>query len=331
MNEQTLIQLVAGKSKRSKHQKNKLNESDAELIDINGELWALTLDQFSPQEDLFTSNNPEILGSNLATATLSDLYAAGAKPEFFLQGLTLPKNVDSIFVRKFSKGFQKTLSNANCFLCGGDIGTEEDWRYSGFAMGRVRGNRPLMRIFSRRSHSIWVTGQLGDANLAALEKKMTPKFELRHNEAKLIHENASACMDTSGGLIDAIWWFHKLNPFLRFEIDLNNIPWAKGVIEASKYINVPPEAFLLGGAGEYELIFAIPEPISKNALKAMTSIQVTKIGTAMPDNKPGVYFFNHKKNIILMKDNLPCPRKCENNEIYINKVIKLAKKIFGEK
>ena len=80
MNEYELIRAMAGRFPRHPAQENEPFTCDAEIIRLGDELWGLTMDEFTPEEDRFTMEEPEILGANLANATLSDLYAAGAEP-----------------------------------------------------------------------------------------------------------------------------------------------------------------------------------------------------------------------------------------------------------
>ncbi|HVN98226.1 MAG TPA: AIR synthase related protein [Syntrophorhabdaceae bacterium] len=329
MKEHEWIGLITHGLKRDARQRNRLFECDAEILEMNGQLWALTLDQFSPEEDMFSSEEPEILGANLATATISDLFAAGAMPEFFLQGLTICHSADKVFVRRLAQGIVSVLSSVGCALCGGDLGEAEQWRFSGFAMGRVRDNKPLSRILPERSHSIWVTGNFGDANLAVLEKGPTPVFEVRNREAQVIHKYGTACIDTSGGLVDALWWLHTLNPDTRFEIDLNRIPLASGVREAGK-AEVPIEAFLLGGAGEYELLFSVPEPITSEIQDALQTIQTIRIGEVYPRSHAGLYFRKQGVVVSRMETEPPCPRENLNREAYIQSVLSVARKLAGE-
>lgn len=329
MKENEWIKLIADGFKRDRRQRNGLFECDAEILEINGQLWALTLDQYSPEEDMFTSERPEILGANLATATLSDLFAAGAMPEFFIQGLTIPQNSDELFVRGLTEGIKGVLTEVGCTMCGGDLGTAEQWRFSGFAMGRVLDNRPLSRILPCKTHSLWVTGQFGDANLSAFQGNSTPVFEVRHREAQVIHKWGTACMDTSGGLMDALWWLHNLNPDMRFEIDLDHVPLAPGIMESAG-AGIPPEAFLMGGAGEYELVFSIPEHITSQVRTDLQAIQAVRIGDVSLRNEAGLFLRKQGEIVTRMTRESPCPREAADRETYIQSVLNMARELAGE-
>jgi thiamine-monophosphate kinase len=283
MNEYDLIRAMAAKFPRSKDQLNRLFECDAELIKIGDQVWGLTMDDFSPNEDLFTSDNPAALGANLAVATLSDLLAAGVAPRFFMHAVSLPRGVAQSFIDGLVEGIADVLKDAGCTLCGGDLGTSDNWRYCGFAMGPVASARPLTHRLPKAPQSLWITGELGDANLAALRKTPTPAFELRLKEVVAIRQHATACIDTSGGLMDAVWILREMNPEMGFTIHADRIPMASGLREFAKKSGIPAEAALLGGAGEYELLFttpmALPEATAaliRTALRASISAATGK-------------------------------------------------------
>lgn len=321
MSEYDLIRSFAGAFPRSPLQQNGLFASDAEIIKIGDHLWGLTIDEFSPEEDLFTSQDPFTLGANLATATLSDLFAVGAVPEWFMHSLTLPREADQALIDGLRAGIADVLGRAGCSLCGGDMGSAESWRFCGFAMGPV--GRSLSRIMPGEPQSLWATGTLGDANLAALTGAPTPAFELRLKEAAVIRERATGCIDTSGGFFDSVWLLHELNPDYKFEIDLDLLPIAAGIREAAGAVGFPAEAALLGGAGEYELLFTLPESVSE------LDIEATKVGNACPDQCPGVSLYREHELVSQMTSPPPCPRDAASVQDHIGDVIKMASTLFS--
>jgi thiamine-monophosphate kinase len=329
MNEYDIIRSMAGRFPRSRRQRNQLFTCDAELIEIGGQLWGLTLDEFTPEEDLFSSEDPELLGANLATATLSDLLAAGAEPEFFMHAVSLPRQADAAFIDRLCGGIKSVLDKVGCFLCGGDIGMAETWRYCGFAMGRLLGDKPLTHILPKEPQMLWVTGQLGDANLAALAGQPTPRFELRLEEAGLARRFGTACIDTSDGFLNAIWLLHTVNPEMRIEVHCDRLPFAPGIPDFAALKGFPKEAALLGGAGEYELLFSTPlfTPGSPNAQAVSAAAKL--IATAQSHDKPGVFLYRSSKPIGTMLEAPPCPRDAANVAEHIQDVMQAAQKLFG--
>lgn len=313
---------------RSDRQRNALFECDSEIILIGEALWGLSMDEFSPEEDLFTCENPVRLGNNLAIATLSDLLAAGAEPQFFMQSVSLPKGVEADFVDGLMAGVRSVLNRLDCALCGGDVGTADPWRFCGFGMGPVRSIRPLTHRLSDPPHTLWITGTLGDANLAALQNAPTPAFELRNSEAGVIRSHASACVDTSGGFLDALWLLHKQNPTLRFDIRLDDVPMAADVLKAAKSMGFPAESALLGGAGEYELLFAVPQTADSKFRENALADSFTCIGATRKDADAGIRLCRPGGPPIKMDEAPPCPRSAATIKEHVHEVMAMANHLF---
>lgn len=324
MNEADIIRFFTQPFPRSDRQLNEPFECDAELLRIGDETWALSIDDFSPEEDRFTDDDPRQLGANLVTATLSDLLAAGAEPRFFMHALTLPPNAGDAFLQGLRDGMAETLERAGCFLCGGDLGRGPAWRYSGFSMGPAA--RPLTRKLPDTSSALRVTGRLGDANRAALLQTPTPAFELRLREAEVIRKHATGCIDTSGGLMDALWNLHTLNPHLRIELHRERIPLADGLADGLP-AGIPPEAALAGGAGEYELLCATPALDSEKEAE-LTALGITRIADLFAGD-PGLFVWLDSQTIRKVEAPPPCPRTGGTIEEYIGAVVRYATGLFG--
>lgn len=329
MNEYDTIRAIAAQFRRSPDQLNGLFECDAELVRIRGETWGLTMDDFSPDEDLFTSESPVLLGANLAVATLSDLFAAGVEPRFFMHAVSVPRERDATFVRELADGIRGVLDKAGCFLCGGDFGTAPAWRYCGFAMGPVASAQPLTHRIPNEPQTLWVTGTLGDANLAAFQKGPTPSFELRQVEAQRIRQYGTACMDTSGGLMDAVWILHELNPTMSFKIHADKIPLAPGLRAFAKATGIPAAAALLGGAGEYELLFTTPRDLSAASRAELRDLGMTDIGELTLSGTPGVHIHRDGRTLGTMTVPPPCPRAASDVDEHAQAVVKMAVELFG--
>lgn len=327
MNEQDLIRRIASQFPRSPLQSNALFGCDAEVLEMGGRQWCLTMDEFSPEEDLFTSGSPETLGANLAVATLSDLLACGAEPRFFMQSLVLPKNPAAGFVDGLAAGIKKVLGAAGCHLCGGDLGSARGWRFTGFAMGPAAGV-PLTHNLPGKDYTLWVTGRLGDANFAVLNELPTPSFELRLAESKVIRSLAAACIDTSGGLVDALWLLRGQNPDLRFELDLDRVPFSRGIPEFAETSGLPAGAFLLGGAGEYELLFALPAGLPAAQARKIERAGATRIGRAYRRGKPGLGFLRGGLPLSEMKAAPPDPREFPTIKKYTAAVLAASRELF---
>lgn len=319
MREESLIDAIWRKFPRAPDQRNGPFESDAEIVTIADELWAITVDEFSEAEDAFGGLEAENLGHNLVTGVLSDLFACGATPRFFLHAMVLPPQTWN--VETLVEGIRLALDEASVFLLGGDLGHAPAWRYTGAALGSVESGRPVTRRMPATEHSLWITGTLGDANLAVLNRLPAPKLELRSAESRYIRMRAAACIDTSGGLMDSLWTLHTQNPAMRFEIDAASLPYDPAVIEFAAKRDVPPPAFLFGGAGEYELLFAA-------APGEIPGIGAACIGWTVPSSEPGLFLqVNGRPRHVTEPP--PCPRASTDQEDYIQAILTQVRHVFG--
>ncbi len=319
MNEYHMIQTLFQDFSRSSDQVNDLFTCDAELIEIGEQVWGMTMDEFTPEEDMFINDNPAILGRNLAICTLSDLFSAGVTPRFYMHSIALPHAGAEVFSSQLVGGVRSVLEEVGCFLCGGDLGTAATWRYCGFGLGPVA-NRSISRVLPAIPQSLWITGSLGDANVAAIQGTQTPSFELRLAEAAFIRDYATGCIDTSGGFMDALWTLSSLNPKLRFTVNLADIPYAPKVIKFAKESHIPLEAALIGGAGEYELLFTVPVDTDVQGLDAR------KVGEVGP-GEGGVCLVRDGRDSLMLSPP-PCPRSFSNRDEYIKQVMEAAKALY---
>ncbi len=284
MNEYSLIRHLFGDVKD-------LFKSDAQLIEVAGQKWGITCDSFSLEEDLFTADNPHVLGQNLVTATLADLIATGCKPAFYEHTLILPKTSSETWVRELTEGISHALVQAGCQLIGGDMGQADRFAYTGIGLGPQLRN--VSRLLPNELQKLYVSGELGDVNESILKRLPTPLLEPR-----VLPACALAAIDTSSGFMDAVWQLHVLNPHVKFEI--TNPP-------------VKDIRFLFGAAGEYELLFTSAEPVPGAIC----------IGTVTP-GKTGVYL-NGKE----IKVPPPDPRSFTSLQEYITSVEKQVHELFG--
>lgn len=366
MKEREIIAAVAERLARSPRQRNALFASDAEIIEVGGELLAVTVDDYSA-EDRLSPEDPHLLGWNLVAATVSDLLAVGAVPRFMLNSLVATRSMDAAYLRALSDGMSAALETCGATMAGGDVGTGADWRFTGVALGDFpAGRRPLSRRPPRGAGVVLVSGACGDANLAAGAGGPAPRFELRLPESAALAAIAAAatgvtadgaatgvtaddaaavaCIDTSDGLASALESIAALDPGVRVEIDLDAVPYAPGVIEAAAKMSVPPELFLMGSAGEYELLALVGEEGRGDARRAgaleaglrpigtFTSAGQRGLRLSMSGTPPGLFFrrgSDARAARLIAQPVLPDPREAPSLEAYCASLIDLARRTFG--
>ena len=328
MKETDIIAAIRKHLKRSARQRMGAFEADAEIAEIGGQVLAFTADDFSAEDAMAAGDPPpELLGWNVVTATLSDLLAVGARPEFMLHSLVVTAEMDAGVLEGISAGVQEALDAFGAAMLGGDVGTGERWRYAGFAVGSFgQGAAPLSRRIPVGEGLVVATGTVGDANLAAAQGLAAPRFECRLAESRRIAAGAAACIDTSDGLAKAVETLAELNPQLRVAIDLDAISYAEGSADFAATAGVRPEALLFGSAGEYELLACVPR---RHGQRLLEGGGLTAIGTFGRRGPPGIYYRRRGARKPIPAPCVPDPREIGDRKDYRQAVITLTQRIFG--
>jgi thiamine-monophosphate kinase len=329
MNERDLIHALTQGFPRAPEQLNATYEADAEILRLGTDLWAATVDEFSAEEDLFFDADPRLIGWNVVAATLSDLFCVGAIPRFFLPAVCIPQDPPENFLQDLTAGAREALESAGCYLIGGDVGRADPWRYVGVAFGSIGSANPLTRRIPLGNHTLWVSGPLGGANVAAATSSPPPRFPLHLDVAEILREMASASTDTSGGFCEAVWNVSQVSSGARIEVDVDAIPLAPEVAAFATANGMPREAALLGGAGEYEIIFTVPEPCSDAARFRLETLGCRAVGTVTEAEGPGVFYRTASGEISAMTEAPPCPRASATTRDHIRDVAAMAQALFG--
>jgi len=332
MKERDAIAALISAFRRSPAQRNKPFAADAEIVDLGGSLWAITVDDYSA-EDRWDTADPFTLGWNLVAATMSDLLAVGAAPRFMLNSFIATARMDEGWLRMLSRGMDEALGACGAHMLGGDVGMGAEWRFTGVALGGFpAGSRPLSRVADARAGRVIVSGTFGDANLAASNGAPAPRLEIRVPESRrlaaAIRGAGGACIDTSDGLVAALEAFCLCDPSLRIEIDRAAVPYATGIDAAARALGLPREIFLMGSAGEYELVAlagATADATERDSPGPAHGLRA--IGRFAHAGDPGIHF--RQGDDLRAHAGLPDPRAAGSLEEYRTALITLARKVFG--
>lgn len=257
MTEDQLVSLFSGIHSRSPRQVNASWESDAEIVEALDHFLLFSTDSFSEREDFFSQTPPERIGRNMAWSVLADTLVCGISPRFLLSSWGSEAGQDPEWLSDVSRGIESTLAHFGVSLLGGDLGSSANWHWTGTVFG-WSSELPVMRkAQNREPFRLCVTGTLGDANAAAFMGGPQPEFEWREP----VPLQALMASDTSGGFLDALENLRRVNPELSLTVELEKIPFAVDLPQ------IPQEFQLIGGVGEYEFVFALPEnvPLPKDA------------------------------------------------------------------
>ena len=225
--------------------------ADAEVVPFDGTYLLVSTDSFSEREDFLFGLEPEAMGRVMAYGAIADILACGVKPDFLVQAWNIDDSHGERFYERVAHGVQQVVSHYGAKVIGGDIGTAKEWCWTATVFASCK--TPIRRIASRRvDFDLYATGPLGVANVAAFLGRPIPEPKLRAP----VPSSALFATDTSGGLFDALENFRRVNSEMWLELD------AERAVSPEVAWSLPPGVekgwALVGGVGEYELVFAVP-------------------------------------------------------------------------
>jgi thiamine-monophosphate kinase len=280
--------------KRAPYQKNALYESDSEIIDLGLEKnIAITVDALCEELEWKLISDPYIIGWINVVSSLSDLAAVAAEPLGVLIGLSQPSDIDNTFATRFWEGTRAALESHKTFLLGGDTNVSPSFLVSCTGVGQRAKNISLNRKGISDGDSVYITGPIGMgvatgfANFVInkhapemakqIEKSFTPKARLK--ESQVISSFASACIDTSDGLLAAVDFINEINQS-QMELQITTSHFHPLCLKIVDQLKVPLILFSSIHLGDFELLFTVPQKKCENFEMEMTknSFDFLKIG-----------------------------------------------------
>lgn len=264
-----------------------------------GEQVATSTDLLLEGRHFFPDVDPRALGHKALAVNLSDLAAMGAWPIGCVLGLALPR-LDEPWLAAFADGFHALAAAHGCPLIGGDTTrSAHDLAISVTVFGAVPASQALRRDGAQAGDDIWVSGELGAADVAyrlldgqypadaPLLAATRGALEWPQPQVALglaLRGVAHAAIDLSDGLLQ----------------DLGHILAASGVGASIEFSRMPVAAALaamdaaplqravLGGGDVYQLCFTAPAA-KRDAVQAAglaANARVTRIGQTLA--QPGL-------------------------------------------
>lgn len=295
--ENRFINSMTNKFSRSPVQINKPHESDAEIISLSGsseDYLAVTTDSIVEEIKSGLYNDPYLIGWMSVTVNLSDLAAVGAQPLGILLSEIIPSNYPLKDIDKLQSGINDACMKYGTFVLGGDTNTGENLIITGTAAGILEKKKCITRIGCKPEDVLYSTGFLGKGNAFAISKFLNlnnrefeylPKAKIQ--EGRIIKYFASACMDSSDGIISTLDQLMRLNN-KGFELikDWEN-KIDKESLELADSALIPAWLLLAGYHGEFELLFTIPQNLKDKFLLKAKEInwQPVEIGKVIKEVK----------------------------------------------
>jgi hypothetical protein len=106
-------------------------------------------------------------------------------------------------------------------------------------------------------------------------------------------------------------------------------PTGESVAEFAKRTGLPAEAALVGGAGEYELLFATSEDLAESSRNELEKMGMTAIADLSMNASPGVLVYRAGNLAGTMTSPPPCPRAAETVSEHVKAVAGFAAALFG--
>jgi len=254
---------------RSPRQLGAIHEADCELVPLgDGRLLAVTIDAIDEELESGLYRDAVTVGRIAATASLSDLAAVGADPVGILLSVALPRHDAESVQARVARGVAEACRAAGTFVLGGDTGDADALRVATVGVGIAPESGVLRRVGLRPGDRLFASGLLGAGGaLAAVELlglegigvdqgSFAPPSRISHGRA--LRGIASACIDTSDGLIAAVDQLARINDVgIVIDVDLDSL-LAPSAARVRQKLGVGAFPVLAALHGEFELVFAVP-------------------------------------------------------------------------
>lgn len=242
------------------------------------------------------------IGYKALAINLSDIAAMGATPHLALLSLCLPESTTLPDVDGLLNGFLELAAATRVTLAGGNISRSPGPLVVDVtALGHVRPRRFLTRGGGRPGDALYVTGTIGAAAAGLdwlktrdeavrfqAEQDMAPCV-LRHRRpaprtrvGALLGRNraASACMDLSDGLADAVRQVAEASG-TGARVDASRLPVDPAASRWFTSRDIDPIRAALAGGDDFELLFAVPRKVAgrlRHVVSGARGLSITRIG-----------------------------------------------------
>ena len=286
-----------------------IGDDAAIAVPVRGGLDVLTTDALveGVHFDLTFSSFADV-GYKALAVNASDIAAMGAAPRLALLSLMLPAHVTLGDVEQLLDGVARMAREAKITLAGGNLTRSPGPLIVDVALtGSVRPRRFLTRSGGRPGDGLYVTGMVGgaaaglgwlrahassarvqpDPGLAeCIARYRTPEPRTRFGSLLGRTRSASACMDLSDGLADAV---HQLAAASGTGalVDAACLPIPAAASAWFSGRGDDPVRASVAGGDDYELLFSLPDKHRgrlKTVLRQARGVPATRIGelTASP-------------------------------------------------
>lgn len=242
------------------------------------------------------------IGYKAGVASLSDIAAMGAKPDYLLVSLAIPSSRSASDILRLYRGLMLACRPHGVQLIGGDTSAScQDLFINIVLMGSIQAGRALTRDGAQAGDLIYVTGTLGDS-LAGLKllavrngiktgsaqglvrRHLRPSPRLAVGQMLSTQRLATSAIDLSDGLSGDLRHLCEQSR-VGAEIDLDALPISSALRRYADMNEVDPVHIALQGGEDYELLFTLaPRQREKvEQLGGQVGCRLSCIGTVKPE------------------------------------------------
>ena len=220
------------------------------------------------------------IGYKALAVNVSDIVAMGAAPEYALLSLILPDGITLQDLDQLLDGLLEMAASSRTAIAGGNISRSPGPLIVDLTVtGSVRPRRILRRGGGRAGDALYVTGSIGaaaaglawlrqeasgvariesgDLMAACVRRHQRPEPRVRVGMLLGRNQAASACMDLSDGLADAVRQIADASGTGAI-IDAATLPIDPAAAGWFERQGLDPVESAVAGGDDYELLFAVP-------------------------------------------------------------------------
>jgi len=261
---------------------------DAAAIKVSGNIILITSDMLieGVHFDLSFTTFYQ-LGYKVLAVNLSDIFAMGGMPRYFLIDIGIPESYTLKDVDELYSGIKSLARKFAIDVIGGDTcASKHGLVLSGTLIGET--DRIITRSGAKPKDGIFVTGTLGDSaiGLMLLKKMENGKWKIRNRKfpvpgspLRLIKKHLipephplkntseiTSMIDISDGLlIDLSHICDESNVGAKIYVD--KIPLSRALTQTAKKLGINPMDFALRGGEDYVMLFTAPPDIKTKAFR----------------------------------------------------------------
>jgi len=247
-------------------------------------------------------SSPADIGWKALAVNLSDVAAMGGTPRLALLSLGIPDSFEAPDADGLIDGFLALAADAGVTLAGGNITRSPGPLFVDVTVtGHARPRRVLTRGGGRPGDDLYVSGSIGGAAAgltwwqqrgtaiegmeACVARHRRPEPRIRLGALLGRNRAASACMDLSDGLADAVRQIAAASG-TGAEVDAALLPVPDAARAWFVRTGADPEMAAVAGGDDYELLFAVPRRARgrlATVVRQARGVPVTRIGTLTAD------------------------------------------------